>query len=163
MKKIGLIAVLMMTLAGLVIGGNVPVMGAGTAGEQSRQMQLAALPEAGGPPPPPPKKPYVDEVHEYTGVIQNKTKYDLSVPSANSNGTIIVPAKGYVEFTIWGPTYDLIVYREALPFHCETVKVNPKAFPFMCKNYDFMTVIVKGDFEPAPKYKKMKRRIRKNV
>jgi hypothetical protein len=38
---------------------------------------------------------------KYTGIIKNKTKYAVSVPSANSGATLDIPAHSWIEFTTW--------------------------------------------------------------
>jgi hypothetical protein len=99
----------------------------------------------------------------YTGVIKNNTPCDYSVPSQNSLGTLIVPARGWIEFTVWDPKFEVIPYYMGQPFGCQNVTVTPKAFPFMCKQYDFM-VEINGP-GPCPtdrRYKdKYKKRVRK--
>lgn len=106
-----------------------------------------------GPEPLPPFK----------GIIKNNTKHDISIPSENSLATLILPAKGWIEYVVWDPKFDLIPYINGQPFGCQQVQVTPKAFPYMCKNYDFLVEI--NPPVPYPKkkydYKKYKKRYRK--
>ena len=99
-----------------------------------------------------------EAIPPYTGVIQNKTNHDISFTSENSGGTLIVPARGWIEYTVWKPNVNLIGYLNGKPYFCEKVRVNPQSYPFMCKKYDFVAEIVKA--EPAPKAKKAVRKKR---
>jgi hypothetical protein len=107
--------------------------------------------QAPGPLPLPP----------YTGVIKNNSSHDISIPSENSLATLIVPARGWIEFVVWDPKFQLIPYLDGQPYGCQKVRVQPQAFPYMCKNYDFLVEIM-GPV-PAKKeyYKKLKRRYRR--
>ena len=78
----------------------------------------------------------------YTGVIKNTTWCDVSIPSANSGATITVPARGWVEYTVWVPAFTLIAYRYGQPYHCQEVQVDPQQHQFLCRNYDFVAEIV---------------------
>jgi hypothetical protein len=94
----------------------------------------------------------------YTGIIKNKTRYEVSIPSENSDGTLVIPPGGWIEYTIWTHQSDVTAYYEGKPFYCLKLAAHPKEYPFMCKKYDFMAEIVKP--EPAGKYKPMKKRKR---
>ena len=94
----------------------------------------------------------------YTGIIKNKTRYEVSIPSENSDGTLVIPPNGWIEYTIWTHQSDVTVYYDGKPFYCLKLSAHPKEYPFMCKKYDFMAEIVKP--EPAGKYKPMKKRKR---
>lgn len=99
----------------------------------------------------------------YTGIIKNNTSCDFSLPSQNSLGTLIVPARGWIEFVAWDPKFDVIPYHNGKPFGCQKVSVTAKAFPYMCREYDFI-VEING---PCPYstekqyYQKYKKRVRK--
>jgi hypothetical protein len=97
------------------------------------------------------------QVRRYTGIIRNRTRYDVEVPSSNSGATLIIPAKGWIEYTSWVPRFDLTAYHDGKPFYCMKIYANPKTYAFMCQKYDFMIEIVKA--EPVRKFKK--KRIRK--
>ena len=95
----------------------------------------------------------------YTGIIRNMTNHELAVPSQNSQGTLIIPPRGYIEFTAWDHIVKFSPYLDGKPYRCFRIKPDPKAYEFMCKNYDFIAVI-----EPTEKpefYKKYKKRYRK--
>jgi hypothetical protein len=98
----------------------------------------------------------------YTGVIRNMTKHELSVPSQNSQATLLIPPQGYVEFTAWDPIVKFSPYLDGKPYRCFNIRVKPKAYEFMCKNYDFMAVIEPTEKPEKPEYyKKYKKRYRK--
>ena len=81
----------------------------------------------------------------------------MSIPSENSDATLVIPPHGWIEYTIWTHNADVTAYRDGKPFYCLKLSAHPKQYPFMCKKYDFMAEIVKP--EPAAgKYKPMKKR-----
>jgi hypothetical protein len=98
---------------------------------------------------------------KYTGIIKNKTNYEISVPAGDSDGTIFIPAKGWIEYSAWGRRFDVTAYRDGKPFYCLKIYVHPKDYPFMCKKYDFMVEIAKPEPRKKPVGKKMKRAIKK--
>jgi hypothetical protein len=101
----------------------------------------------------------------YTGVIQNKTNHDISVPSLNSGATLIVPARGWIEYQAWEPSFEIIGYFNGKPECCQKVQVNPKGYQFMCQTYDFeATICPVEEMTVIEKYRpsgKLKKRIRK--
>jgi hypothetical protein len=96
----------------------------------------------------------------YTGIIKNKTRYEVSVPSENSDATLIIPPHGWIEYTMWTWRTAVTAYYDGKPFYCLKLVADPSEYPFMCKKYDFMAEIVKpeGVDQPAGKYKPMKKR-----
>ncbi len=100
------------------------------------------------------------QVRKYTGIIKNTTRYEVEVPSSNSGAILIIPAKGWIEYTSWVPRFDLTAYHDGKPFYCMKIFAHPRDYAFMCQQYDFMVEIVK----PEPRWKtkkKMKRAIKK--
>jgi hypothetical protein len=99
---------------------------------------------------------------QYTGIIKNQTRYDVSVPSRNSSATLIIPARGFIEYISYEKSFDLTVYREGKPFYCLKISAHPHEYAYMCKNdYDFIAEIVKPEPVAKEKYRKMKRAIKK--
>ena len=100
----------------------------------------------------------VQEVPPYTGVIKNKTKYEVSIPSENSDATLVIPPHGWIEYVIWDKHVDLTAYHNGKPFYCLKIQAQPKNYQFMCSQYDFMAEIVKP--EPVKRHwpSKLKRR-----
>jgi hypothetical protein len=104
--------------------------------------------------------PEVRDGVAYTGIIKNKTRYEVFIPSENSDGTLVIPPNSWIEYTIWTHKSDVTAYREGKPFYCLKLAAHPQAYPFMCKKYDFMAEIVKAEPAGKHKYKPMKKRKR---
>jgi hypothetical protein len=84
----------------------------------------------------------------------------VSIPSENSDATLVIPPNGWIEYTMWTRQADVTAYHEGKPFYCLKLAAHPKEYPFMCKKYDFMAEIVKPEAAGAGKYKPMKKRKR---
>ena len=111
---------------------------------------------------PPCDTPASEPPQKYTGIIKNKTGYEVSVPSGNSGATLIIPARGWIEYTAYERHFDLTAYHAGKPFYCMKINADPKSYAFKCDKYDFMTEIVKPEPKAqAPGGKKMKRYKRK--
>jgi hypothetical protein len=93
---------------------------------------------------------------QYTGIIKNKTNYEVSLPSANSDGTLVIPAHSWIEYIAWTRKFDVTAYHDGKPFYCLKIQAQPKNYEFMCSKYDFMAEIVKP--EPVRKYKPLRKR-----
>jgi len=98
----------------------------------------------------------------YTGIIKNKTRYEVSVPSENSGANLIIPADSWIEYTIWTRRADVTAYYDGKPFYCLKLSVHLQEYPFMCSKYDFMAEIVKpepvvGKSKPMKKRKRIKK------
>lgn len=102
--------------------------------------------------------PEVVDGYPYTGIIKNKTRYQVSIPSDNSDATLIIPPYSWIEYTIWTHKYDVAAYHKGEPFYCLKLVAHPQAYTFKCKKYDFIAEIVKA--EPAWKSKKLRKRVR---
>lgn len=118
-----------------------------------------ALPEMSDLPVPP-ESMRLTRGKKYTGIIKNNTRYQVSVPSLNSQGTLTIPPFGWIEYISWRKDFDLTVYSDGQPFYCLNISADPRNYQYMCKCYDFIAEIMKP--EPVEKSKK-KRRIRKQV
>jgi hypothetical protein len=92
-----------------------------------------------------------ERAYQYTGIIKNKTNYEVSIPAGNSGSILTIPPKGWIEYPVWGRRYDVTAYHDGKPFYCLKIYVQPKNYAFMCKKYDFMVEIVK----PEPKAKRV--------
>ena len=98
-----------------------------------------------------------ERARRYTGIIKNKTRYEVSIPSENSDATLVIPQHSFIEYTMWTRRANVTAYHDGKPFYCLKLLADPNEFPFMCSKYDFMAEIVKP--EPAAgKYKPMKKR-----
>jgi hypothetical protein len=111
--------------------------------------------------PVPAKLTRQGQVRQYTGIIKNKTRYDVSVPSGNSGATLVIPARGFIEYISWKKNFDLTVYQDGKPFYCLKINAHPKEYAYMCQKYDFLAEIVKPEPRTGPS--KRKKRIRKQV
>jgi len=117
----------------------------------------AALPEMRDLPVPPRMK---KSARQYTGIIKNKTGYDVAIPSRNSGATLTIPAKGWTEYISWDKNFDLTVYQEGKPFYCLQIMSHPREYAYMCKKYDFIAEIVKPVAAPAKKPKPVRKKKR---
>ncbi len=102
--------------------------------------------------------PEVVDGFPYTGIIKNKTRYQVSIPSDNSDATLIIPPYSWIEYTIWTHKYDVAAYHNGDPFYCLKLVAHPQAYNFKCKKYDFIAEIVKA--KPEWKSKKLRKRVR---
>jgi hypothetical protein len=111
--------------------------------------------------------PPIQPAKKYTGIIKNNTRVEVSIPSRNSDTTIIIPAHSWVEYTAWNSFFNLTVYHNGTPFYCLNIHASLQNYPFMCKKYDFIAEIVKeepvirqGPSEPSKlKRRKIKRKV----
>ncbi len=99
--------------------------------------------------------------HRYTGIIKNRSNCDVSLYSHNSDAALIIPAHGWIEYDAWLRHFPLTAYCDGKPFYCLDINANPKAYPFMCKKYDFMVEIVGPGGAQGYQGKKLKRRVRR--
>ena len=97
-----------------------------------------------------------ERARRYTGIIKNKTRYEVSLPSENSDATLTIPPHSFIEYTMWTRRANVTVYHDGKPFYCLKLLADPREYAFMCDKYDFMAEIVKP--EPVRKYKPMKKR-----
>jgi len=122
------------------------------------EIDKSALPEARDLPQPQNIKP-TGPPRKYTGIIKNKTAYEVTVPSGNSGGTIIIPARGWTEYISYERRFLLTAYHDGKPFYCMSIKADPRTYAFMCDKYDFKVEIVKP--EPKKVWPKKKKRVKK--
>lgn len=117
----------------------------------------SALPELKDLPiPPRTKKP----LREFTGLIQNYTNYNISIPSQNSDATLIIPAHGWLEYIIWANRANIYGYVDGKIIFHQKVTVDPRKYKYMGKAYDFLAEI-KPPPEVVEKQKKPRRQKRK--
>ncbi|MCJ7818709.1 MAG: hypothetical protein MUP25_02675 [Syntrophales bacterium] len=119
----------------------------------------SALP-GGGVLPVPANLRENERARRYTGIIKNKTRYEVSLPSENSDATLVIPPHSWIEYTMWTRRANVTAYYDGKPFYCLKLLADPNEFPFMCSKYDFMAEIVKPE-PAASKYKPMKKRQRR--
>jgi hypothetical protein len=134
-----------MRIIALVIGIILVTASVGLAADAPVQAGPAVTPE-------------VVDGFPYTGIIKNKTRYAVSIPSDNSDATVIIPPYSWIEYTIWTHKYDVAAYHNGEPFYCLKLVAHPQEYTFKCKKYDFIAEIVKA--EPGWKSKKLRKRVR---
>lgn len=140
MKKVSLLLMILLLLAGCARYRNSTVISTDAAGVATGQ----------------------DNYNSYVGVIKNRTNYEVSVPSRNSDSTLIIPARSFIEYVSYEKDFVVTVYRDGKPFYCLKINAHPREYAFMCKNdYDFIAEIVKPEPTSQAKYQKMKRAIKK--
>jgi hypothetical protein len=93
----------------------------------------------------------ITEPPPYTGVIQNRTRVAISVPSVNSSATLIIPPGGWIEYKVWHTKFDLTVYVNGKPYSCQRVYVAPLSYRQLCTDYDFLAEIRPVKPKPAVK------------
>jgi hypothetical protein len=116
----------------------------------------SALPDIRDLPAPP-----IQPAKKYTGIIKNNTRFEVSVPSRNSDATIIIPAYGWAEYTAYNSFFNVTVYHNGRPFYCLNIHAHFQNYPFMCKKYDFIAEIVKDEPVIRERPLQPKRRIKK--
>jgi hypothetical protein len=109
------------------------------------------------------------KIKRYTGLVQNSTKYDVSIPSGNSDAAIIVPAHGWREYVTWTPNVHLFGFVDGKQVYYQSIRAQPQKFRYMGNTYDFVAEI-QAPPEPAPEIKpycppkrKPKKRLKKRI
>lgn len=87
------------------------------------------------------------DIRPYVGLVRNLADVDISIPSANSNATVIVPARRSLELTVWEPQAKIFGYVDGKEVFCQSITVRPKQYSQFCKKYDFL---VEMFTEPPP-------------
>ena len=77
---------------------------------------------------------YNETARRYTGIIKNKTRYEVSVPSENSDATLVIPPHSWIEYTMWTRRANVTAYHDGKPFYCLKLLADPSEYPFMCRN-----------------------------
>ncbi len=81
------------------------------------------------------------EAKKYTGLIQNLSGYDVTIPSANSQGTLVVPAYSWLEYTAWQPEIRLYGFVDGRQVYFQRLRVKPRQFQYLGNRYDFVATI----------------------
>ena len=118
MKIVGLmvVAALLLVFAGCV--QNFPSTASTPCPPYTYNSLETSAPLCDTPASEPPRK--------YTGIIKNKTAYEVSVPSGNSGATLIIPARGWIEYTSYERHFDLTAYHAGKPFYCMKINADPR-------------------------------------
>jgi hypothetical protein len=94
----------------------------------------------------------------YRGVVLNKTKYSLAIPSDNSDAALIIPPGGWIEYTAWQRDFNLTAYVDGKPFDCQKIFAKPRSFQYMCTSYDFVVKILPKRVPVCPPLKNQPKR-----
>ncbi len=89
------------------------------------------------------------DIHPYVGLIRNFSAMNVSIPSHDSSATLILPAQGQMEYTVWQPKFKIFGYVNGKEVYCRDVKIEPKKYSYFCKNYDFLVEICPEIVMPA--------------
>jgi hypothetical protein len=82
------------------------------------------------------------EIQPYVGLIRNFSAVSVSIPSHDSSATLIVPAQGQMEFTVWKPNFAIIGYVDGKQVYYKNIRINPnKKFTYFGKSYDFLAEV----------------------
>jgi|GEM_PF-2392006 len=114
-----------------------------------KQCDPAALPQLAGLPVLEPTAP--TKSRRYTGLIQNLSGYDVTIPSDNSEATIIVPAYGWLEYTTWQPEVRLYGFVDGKQVYFQQIRVKPRYYQYLGNHYDFVATIRPEPSPPAAK------------
>jgi hypothetical protein len=148
-------------IASMTVAANAPKkLGSNGLVFNPTEIDVSALPSLQDLPVPATLKNQ-RKAHEYTGIIKNKTRYKISIPSKNSDATLIIPPHSWITYTIWVKHENVTAYHRGNPYYCLNILAHPGEYPFICKKYDFMVEILPR--EPAIRHwpSKLKRRIRR--
>ena len=109
--------------------------------EDPMNVDLGALPRMQDLPIPEPQTMAHKKVRQYVGIIRNYTNHEIFIPSQNSQATLTVPPRGWIEFITWSDRVNFTAYVNGKPYRCFKIKAKRGEYPFMCKDYDFMAII----------------------
>jgi hypothetical protein len=129
----------------------------------------SALPNLSDLPGVAPEKVQPEKIQKYTGLIENFTDYDISIPSGNSGAVLIVPAHRWIEYVTWSPNVHLFGFLDGKQVYYQSLRAQPKKFKYMGNCYDFVAAIQPPpepvqEIKPyCPPNQKPKRKKRKNV
>lgn len=123
------------------------------------------------------------DIHPYKGLLRNFSSMDVSIPSQDSGATLILPAGGQMDYTVWKPNFDIFGYVGGTQVYYKNITIGPSTkYNFFGKTYDFLAevcpelpgpvimprqcpmppIVCLPEPEPAPKAKP-KRKKRKKV
>jgi hypothetical protein len=81
-------------------------------------------------------------IHPYVGLIRNFSARSISIPSQDSAATLILPAQGQMDYTVWKPNSDIYGYVAGKQVFYKNVRIEPhKKFTFFGNTYDFLVEV----------------------
>ena len=81
------------------------------------------------------------DIRPYVGLIRNFSALDISIPSHDSSATLILPARGQLEYTVWKPNVDIFGYVDGKQVYYKNIRIEPKKYTFFGKSYDFLAEV----------------------
>jgi hypothetical protein len=82
------------------------------------------------------------DIHSYTGLVRNFSGSAISIPSQNSGATLIVPAGGQMEYTVWKPKFDISGYVNGVQVYHRNINIGPGTkYTFLGRTYDFLAEV----------------------
>jgi hypothetical protein len=90
------------------------------------------------------------DIRPYVGLIRNFSAVDISIPSHDSNATLILPSQGQLEYTVWKPNVDISGYVDGRQVYFKNIRIEPaKKYTYFGKSYDFLAEICPDLHAPA--------------
>jgi hypothetical protein len=82
------------------------------------------------------------DIHPYVGLIRNFSNMNISIPSHDSSATLILPARGQMEYTVWQPNVDIFGFVDGKQVYFKNIRIKPnKKFYYFGNSYDFMAEV----------------------
>lgn len=81
------------------------------------------------------------DIRPYVGLIRNFSALDISIPSADSSATLILPARSQIEYTVWQPSVDIFGYVKGKQVYYDKFRIGRQKYTFMGKSYDFLAEV----------------------
>lgn len=90
------------------------------------------------------------DIRPYVGLMRNFSARDISIPSQNSDATLILPAQGQLEYIVWKPNVDIFGYADGRQVYFQNIRINPrKKYTFFGKSYYFLAEVCPDLQAPA--------------
>lgn len=90
------------------------------------------------------------DIRPYVGLVRNFSNVDISIPSHDSNSTLILPAQGQMEYTVWQPNVDISGYVDGKQVYFKNIRISPNTkYSYFGKNYDFLAEVCPDLHGPA--------------
>ena len=81
------------------------------------------------------------DIRPYVGLIRNFSACDISIPSHDSSATLVLPARGQMEYIVWQPDVKLFGFIEGKQVYYRSLRVEPRKYTFFGKSYDFLAEV----------------------
>lgn len=82
------------------------------------------------------------KIQPYTGLLRNFSAGAISIPSQDSSATLILPAGGQMEYTVWKPKFDICGYVNGTQVYHKNITIGPGTkYTFLGRTYDFLAEV----------------------